>query len=246
MNGLTPSNFKRIHLGLLLEFILAFVMAGLLVVLIAIVNSRIPSSDLPAATDSWAGLEDYAGIFMRLIYAYFILKYAISAICALITISGLGEAESSNADLHRAKLFFIGFLLINAIVMVFRIIRVAMADAADILDLPYIAVRMATVTLRMFALFFLMRGLTAILDSMGQPSHTDLKNSPRQIIVSFVLLMIAYCYLIIHTILGTKALLPLIPMVITFVIAGIYYLIIWIRVLKYTRQTVTVITDICS
>ena len=91
MNGLTPQNFKRIHLGLLLEFILAFVMAGLLVILIAVVNSRISSYDIPAEAVSWTTLEDYAGNFMRLIYAYFILKYAVSAICALVTISGLGK-----------------------------------------------------------------------------------------------------------------------------------------------------------
>ena len=245
MNGLTPSYFKRIHLGLLLEFALTFVTAGLLVILIAIVNSRISSCDIPAEAVSWTTLEDYAGNFMRLIYAYFILKYAVSAICALVTISGLGETESSSADLHRAKLLFIGFLLINAVVMVFRIIRLSMADEADILDLPYIAVRMVTLSLRMSALFFLMKGSASVLDSMGQDSHTDLRKMPRQIILSFTLLMIAYSFLIIHTILNTKDLLPLIPMVITFVIAGIYYLIIWIRILRYTRQTVTVLTDIC-
>ena len=64
MNGLTPSNFKRIHLGLLLEFVLAFVMAGILVILIAIVNSRISSYDIPTEAVSWTTLEDYAGIFM--------------------------------------------------------------------------------------------------------------------------------------------------------------------------------------
>ena len=120
-----------------------------------------------------------------------------------------------------------------------------MADEADILDLPYIAVRMVTLSLRMFALFFLIKGSASVLDSMGQNFHTALRKMPRQIILSFTLLMIAYSFLIIHTILDTKDLLPLIPMVIAFVIGGIYYLFIWIRILRYTRQTVTVITDIC-
>ena len=246
-NSLHASNFKRIHIGIKSDFLVTIIMPVIFVILIILAGVQLSIAGLDPNADmiSLKTLEEFGGLPIRLMYVYFIVKYMLKALCALITISGLGEAEAESHKLHLSKLILCVFLLANAVLMLIRIINVTWnGDGESPLELTSLITRTVILSLHFPAIHLLLSGYLDIMNKVGADGQDKAAKLIRSVDVSFFLMIGAYLFTVILTIFDVKAFLALVIMVIYLITAVIIYLIMQIRILKFTKKMIRNIEEI--
>ena len=99
MSSLRASNFRRIHVGLLLDLVLLFLMPAVIALFLVMVIRQLGSAGIDPETVSVVDLLTDPSLAVRSMYAVLTLQYCLSALCALLTVSGLGELESGSRNL---------------------------------------------------------------------------------------------------------------------------------------------------
>ncbi len=174
MNGLEEANFKRIHRGLMAELIVSFIFFALSIVIFKFVDIQTAGAGIEISEASPAGAYEAATPFaIRLLYAAIALKHVFTALCALLIISGLGEAETSSTEFHRSKQFFTAFLISNAVVLFLRITGIASigSASASVLELLFLVFDGILLFFKWLSLIFLCSGYSGVLKDIGS---TDL------------------------------------------------------------------------
>ena len=246
-NSLHAANYKRIHIGIKSDFLVTIIMPVIFVILIILACVQLSTAGLDPNSDtiSLKTLEEYGGFPIRLMYVYFIVKYALKALCALITISGLGEADAESGKLHISKLILCAFLLANAVLMLIRIINVTWnGDGESPLELTSLITRTVILSLHFPAIHFLLSGYLDIMNKIGANGQDKTAKFIRSVDISFLLMIGAYLFTVILTIFDVKAFLALVIMVIYLLTAVIIYLITQVRILKFTRRMILNIEEI--
>ena len=226
---------------------MTIIMPVIFVILIILAGVQLSTAGLDPNSDtiSLKTLEEYGGLPIRLIYVCFIVKYALKALCALITISGLGETEAESRKLHISKLILCAFLLANAALMLIQIINVTWnGDGESPLELTSLITRTVILSLHFPAIHFLLSGYLEIMNKIGADGQDKATKLIRSVDISFFLMIGAYLFTIILTIFDVKAFPALVLMVIYLITALIIYLIMQIRFLKFTKRMIRNVEEI--
>ncbi len=117
MSSLRASNFRRIHVGLLLDLVLLFLMPAVIALFLVMVIRQLGSAGIDPETVSVVDLLTDPSLAVRSMYAVLTLQYCLSALCALLTVSGLGELESGSRNLLWAKRWFVLLMVADAVAM---------------------------------------------------------------------------------------------------------------------------------
>ncbi len=242
MGGLKASYFKRIYIGLKLDFLFSLLIPLLIVVMLLIVDYRLRTAGIDPDLISFSLIGDSGGVMIKLAFILLVLRFVLKALCALSIISGLGEIEANNKDIRYSRLLYSLYSLANAVMLIVKIIGISYFGR----EISFVEVSSLTVRTVIFLLFalathFLLKGYEIIMNSIGQ--RADRKITKRADTV-YSAVMFVYIGIIIMTILDVHSLIPLLIMSLLTVAVGILFLLIQISVLKYTRRIIDIITAI--
>lgn len=192
MSSLRASNFRRIHVGLLLDLVLLFLMPAVIALFLVMVIRQLGSAGIDPETVSVVDLLTDPSLAVRSMYAVLTLQYCLSALCALLTVSGLGELESGSRNLLWAKRWFVLLMVADAVAMFAHMTDLMMpgdsiVTLTSILDFAALLLQLGFHALAVRAL---LRGYGEVLESIGAPaqSHRALALSRR--FFSAVLLLV--------------------------------------------------------
>ena len=169
MNGLRASNFQRIYVALRLDWILTIVLPLVFLALAFVLDRQLRRAGLTAQDVTMEEANRVSGFLTGLPYAYLVAAFCASGLCALLVVSGLGEAEACSPWFHSARWWFIGCMLMNAVAMAVRIVHIALSTsgATGPLLAIYPAVQALTIALQGGGTRALMKGLGDVLESIG-------------------------------------------------------------------------------
>lgn len=193
MSGMDASNFRRIHIGLMLDLILMFLMPAVLAVLMVLVIN-----DLSSAIGSIEGLTAAELLVapipaLKAAYIVLILQYCLSALCALLIVSGLGELNSDLRELQRSKRWFILFMAAEGAAMLTHIFSILIQEgnAAITASTLYFAALLLLLALRSFAMRSLLRCFVEVLECTGASEQARRASGlSRRIVAAALLLML--------------------------------------------------------
>lgn len=169
MNGLRASNFRRIYVALWLDWMLTLVLPLVFLALAFVLDHQLRRAGLTAQDVTMEAADRVSGFLTGLLYAYLAVTFCASGLCALLAVSGLGEAEACSPWLHSARVWFIGCMLMNAVAMAVRIVHISLSTsgATGPLLAIYPAVQAVTLALQGGGTRALMKGLGDVLESIG-------------------------------------------------------------------------------
>ena len=167
MTALRPSNFKRIHLGLLLDLLLLLMIPAVLAGLLGHVSWQISSAG--AETVTAAELLSAPSLAVKALYAFLTLQYCLAALCALLAVSGLGELEAASEMFYRAKLCFILLMLTDCVAHITDVLRPD-SDTLALSSGVWLASLVLLMSVRALGLRSMLRGFGEVLESIGAPS----------------------------------------------------------------------------
>ena len=169
MNGLRASNYRRVYVALRLDWILTIVLPLVFVALAFVLDHQVRRAGLASQDVTMEQVDRASGFLTGLLYAYLAATFCASGLCALLAVSGLGEAEACSPWLHSARQWFIGCMLMNAVAMAVRIVHISLStsDATGPLLAIYPAVQAVTLALQGGGTRALMKGLGDVLESVG-------------------------------------------------------------------------------
>ena len=192
MSSLRASNFRRIHVGLLLDLVLLFLLPAVIAVFFVIVNRQLGTAGINPDTVTAADLLQDPSLAVRAMYAFLTLQYCLSALCALLTVSGLGELESGSRELLWAKRWFVLLMVADAVAMFAHMTDLMMPGdgAVTLTSILDFAALLLLLGFHALAVRALLRGYGEVLESIGasEQSHCSLALSRRY--VSAVLLLV--------------------------------------------------------
>ncbi|MBQ5364703.1 MAG: hypothetical protein IIU49_01410 [Spirochaetales bacterium] len=196
MSGFNASNFRRVHIGMLLDLILLFLIPVLLAGLIVILINQVSSTVVDIEAVTVADLIAKPTAAVQGIYVLIAMQYCLSALCSLLVVSGLGELESVSADLRRAKLWFMLLIMADGITMLGHLSDVMLTEGvlgSLTTALFFVAVLMMLV-FHALALRFLMRGYAGVLEGTGAPEMSRrIRALASRITVAAVVLVAMIC-----------------------------------------------------
>lgn len=167
MNRLHARDFKRIYIALLLDLFVSIVLPLLLLFMIAFLDTQMKAAGLTGDEVSFDAISQRP--ILRMIYAYYPVRFCASALCALLAVSGLDGIASSSPWLLHAQRWFNGCALMNAVAMAARVIRISFlnTDAPGVLlHLSFVA-QAVTLSLLGAAEYTLLKGFGDVLESIG-------------------------------------------------------------------------------
>ena len=195
MSGLRASNFKRIHVGLLLDLVLMFLLPAIIAALLGVVAKQLIDAGSGVEGVTAAQLLASPSPAVWAMYAFLTLQYCLAALCALLVVSGLGELESESGELRRAKRWFILLMAADGAVMLAHISDRLLSsnDAITPASTVYFAALLLLFTFRFLALRALMRGYGEVLGRVGASEHALRALSlSRRIVAAIGLLMLVF------------------------------------------------------
>ena len=204
MSSLRVSNFRRIHVGLLLDLVLLFLLPAVIAVFFVIVNRQLGAAGMNPDTVTVADLLQDPSLAVRAMYAFLTLQYCLSALCALLTVSGLGELESGSRELLWAKRWFVLLMVADAVAMFAHMTDLMMpgdgtVTLTSILDFTALLLQLGFHAL---AIRSLLCGYGEVLESIGASaqSHRSLALSRRffSAVLLLVLLLITAFLLTVY------------------------------------------------
>ena len=192
MVGLRTANFRRIHVGLLFDLVLLFLTPAVIAAFLNIVSRQLSSAGIDPNTVSAADLLTDPSLAVRAMYAFITLQYCLSALCALLTVSGLGELESCSRELLWAKRWFVLPMVADAVAMFAHMTDLMIKDdsivtLSSVLDLAALLLQLGFHVLAMRAL---LRGYGELLESIGASGQSRRAFSLSRRFVAAVLLLI--------------------------------------------------------
>ena len=193
MNDLRASNFRRIHVGLLLDLALMFLMPAIIAALLFVVWKQLETAGVGAEGVTVSQLLANPSHAVWAMYAFITLRYCLAALCALLVVSGLGELESASGELRRAKRWFILFMVSNGAVMLAYISDrlLSGSDAVTPASTVYFAAVLLLFAFLCLALRALMRGCGEVLERVGASEQALRALSlSRSIVAAIGLLML--------------------------------------------------------
>ena len=158
MNGLRVSNFKLIHLGLMLDLLLLFLVPAVMIALLALIARQVAAAGMDGATVET--LLRSPTLAVRAFYSFLALQYCAAGLCALLTVSGIRELETGSCLLGRAKRAFLALTLTEAVAMLTHISDVLLpgSERVRLLSIVFVAAILLILFFRGIALRALMLG----------------------------------------------------------------------------------------
>jgi hypothetical protein len=193
MGGLRASNFRRIHVGLLLDLVLMFLMPAIIAALLFIVFKQLDTAGVGTKGVTVSQLLASPSPAVWAMYAFLTLQYCFAALCALLVVSGLGELESESGELRRSKRWFILLMAADGAVMLAHISDRLLSggDAITPASTVYFAAVLLLFAFRFLALRALMRGYAEVLACVGASEQALRALSlSRRIVAAASLLML--------------------------------------------------------
>ena len=174
MKGLRASHFRRIHLGLRLDLILTVVGPAVFLVMAALLEKQMSAAGLATAEITADTALSFPSIWSRLLSAYLVLRYCASALCAMVVVSGLGEAEECSPAFRQSRKWFVALMIMNAVAMAARIASVLVntVNLSETTDVLYLVTELVLLVIRGIALSLLLRGNGDVLGSIGAEAET--------------------------------------------------------------------------
>ena len=195
MSGLRTSNFRRIHVGLLLDLVLMFLLPAIIAALLGVVLKQLEPAGVGTEGVTVSQLLANSSPAVWAMYAFLTLQYCLAALCALLVVSGLGELESESGELRRANRWFMLLMAADGVVMLAHISdRLLSGDnAITPASTIYFAAVLLLFTFRFLALRALMRGYGKLLERVGASEQALRALSlSRRIVAAIGLLMLVF------------------------------------------------------
>ena len=169
MNGLRASHFRRIHQGLRLDLILTVAGPVVFLILASLLEKQMSAAGLAAEEITTGTALSFPGVWSRLLSACLVLRYCASALCAMLIVSGLGEAEDCSTAFRQSRKWFVALMVMNAVAMIARIASVLIrtADLSELTDALYLVTELVLLVIRGIAVSMLLRGNRDVLGSIG-------------------------------------------------------------------------------
>ena len=169
MKGLRASCFRRIHKGLLLDLILTVAGPVVFLILASLLEKQMSAAGLDTTELAAGTALSFPGIWSRLLSAYLVLRYCASALCAMVVVSGLGEAEDCSPSFGKSRKWFVALMIMNGVAMIARIASVLInkAGLSGMTDALYLVTELVLLVIRGIALSLLLRGNRDVLGSIG-------------------------------------------------------------------------------
>ena len=174
MKGLRASHFRRIHKGLRLDLILTVAGPAVFLVLASLLEKQMSAAGVETAGITVDTALSFPGVWARLLTAYLVLRYCASALCVMVIISGLGEAEDCSPAFRQSRKWFVALMIMEAVAMIARIASVLVntADLSETTDALYLVTEMVLLVIRGIALSLLLKGNGDVLNSIGAEAET--------------------------------------------------------------------------
>ncbi len=236
MKSLHVSNFKRVHLGLLLDLILLFLLPVILLMLLLIVFRQFSDGSSEVAGITITDLFDSPSLAVRALYIAVELQYCLSALCSLLIVSGLGELESGSRKLLQAKRWFILLMLADGVAMLAHIsdLLLQAGDRITVASVLYFLALLGMAAIRLLALRFLQQGYAEVLEQIGfsDQSRSALSLS-RRVVTAYVLLILlvvtAFSFWLLDWVEPAKAFVRIYA-----VVAVVFYVVCRIQVVRFS------------
>ena len=169
MKGLRASHFRRIYKGLRLDLILTVAGPAFFLILATLLEKQMSAAGLATAEITAEKALNFPSIYSKLLSAYLVLRYCASALCVMVIVSGLGEAEDCSPAFRQSRKWFIALMIMNAVAMAARIasVLVQTADLSEMTDALYLISELVLLVIRGIALSLLLRGNSDVLGSIG-------------------------------------------------------------------------------
>ena len=169
MKGLRASHFRRIHKGLRLDLILAVAGPAVFLVLASLLEKQMSAAGLATAEITAETALSFPSIYSKLLSAYLVLRYCASALCVMVIVGGLGEAEDCSPAFRQSRKWFVALMIMNAAAMAARIasVLVSTADLSELTGALYLVTELILLVIRGIALSLLLRGNGDVLGSIG-------------------------------------------------------------------------------
>lgn len=188
MKGLRASHFRRIHQGLRLDLILTVAGPAVFLVLVSLLEKQMSAAGVAASEMTPETALSFPGIWSRLLSAYLVLRYCASALCVMVIVSGLGEAEDCSPAFRQSRKWFVALMIMNAAAMIARIASVLVntADLSGMTDALYLATELVLLAVQGIALSLLLRGNSDVLGSIGaEPETLRARSLAKQALIWF-------------------------------------------------------------
>lgn len=235
MNGLRASNFRRIYVALKLDWILTIVLPLVFLALAFMLDRQLRRAGLTSQDVTMVEVDRASGFLIGLLYAYLAAAFCASGLCALLAVSGLGEAEDCSPWLHSARWWFVGCMLMNAVAMAVRIVHIALntSGATGPLLAIYPIVQAVTFALQGGGIRALMKGLGDVLESIGDhESSVRVRGLAPWVTAAYLAFVVAYIAFMTDLFPGDELPGLAIAMLILFVLALIFWLVVRFKALR--------------
>ena len=188
MKGLRASHFRRIHKGLRLDLILTVAGPAVFLILAGLLEKQMSAAGVATETVTADTALNFPGIWSKLLSAYLVLRYCASALCVMVIVSGLGEAEDCSPAFRQSRKWFVALMITNAAAMAARIasVLVQTADLSGMTDALYLVTELILLVIRGIALSLLLKGNGDVLGSISAEAETRRARSlARQALIWF-------------------------------------------------------------
>lgn len=245
MNRLHARDFKRIYTALLFDLIVSIALPLLLLGVIVILNAQTKAAGLTGEEVS-SGIINQSPL-MRMIFAYYPVRFCASALCALLAVSGLDGLESASPWPLRSRRWFIGCALMNAVAMAARIVRMSFLnrDVPDTVLFLALAAQAVALALLGAAEYSLLKGFGEVLESIGAQKQSLRANTLSRWTAGVFIAFIA-AYLGFMADLSIEKLPFMLILAVLFVIAvvALLYLAVRIQMICCARRTWRTLAEI--
>ena len=169
MKGLQASHFRRIYKGLRLDLILTVAGPAVFLILASLLEKQMSAAGMAASEISADTALNFPGIWSKLLSAYLVLRYCASALCVMVIVSGLGEAEDCSPAFRQSRKWFVALMIMNAVAMIARIASVLVntTDLSEATDALYLVTELVLLVIRGIAISMLLSGDKEVLGSIG-------------------------------------------------------------------------------
>ena len=188
MKGLRASYFRRIHKGLRLDLILTAAGPAAFLILASLLEKQMSAAGVATAQITADTALSFPSIYSKLLSAYLVLRYCASALCVMVIVSGLGEAEDCSPAFRQSRKWFVALMIMTAAAMVARIASVLVhtADLSETTDALYLVSEWILLVIRGIAISLLLRGNSDVLGSIGAETEARRARSlARQAMIWF-------------------------------------------------------------
>ena len=244
MKGLRASHFRRIHQGLRLDLILTVAGPAVFLILASLLEKQMSAAGVAATEITADAALGFPGIWSRLLSAWLVLRYCASALCVMVIVSGLDEAEDCSPAFRLSKKWFVVLMIMNAAAMAARIasVLVSTADLSELANVLYLVTELVLLVVRGIALSLLLRGNGDVLGSIGAEAEAvKARSLAGQAVIWFP--AVGIIRLADHYIPPMSDAASLIAFIL-FAAVLIWHFILCIRIAVHSRNTAGMITAI--